>query len=211
MESSVYVPLRQQPAADVLAELAEPQGPGVPGAGALLLATAASLLSRSARVTGRQPTYEAVSEEMERDAERARALADRLLVLVDQDAQAQLRLTQARMLPSATAEEAAIRMSCVDVALQGWARLSLATLEIGVELAMLVDRVLRYGHPACLGEARLAARLLGVVTEALQDAVEVPARAASETASEAWRTEAGELVGRILPVLAALPDVPVTA
>ncbi|MEB3238111.1 MAG: cyclodeaminase/cyclohydrolase family protein [Candidatus Sericytochromatia bacterium] len=211
MDAPVFLPLRQHVAADVIAEIAEPHGPGVPGTAALLLASAASLMARSARTTARQPGYEAMVEEMDRDAERARSLGDRLLALADQDAQAQLRLSQALVLPSTTAEEVSIRHSCVDVALQGWARLPLAMLEIGVELAMLVDRVLRYGHPQCLGEARLAARLVGVVTEALTDSVEMPARAAAESAAEAWRTEAGELSGRILPVLSGLPETPVTA
>lgn len=205
------MPLAQRAFGDVLTEVAQPHGPGVPGAGALQLATVAALLARSAHTTARQAGYEAVSEEMARDAERALALAERLMVLADQDPQAQLRLSQARVLPSDTAEEAAIRQSCVDVALQAWARLALAILETGVELSVLVDRVLRYGHPACLGEARLAAGLLAIVSEALRDSVEGPARVAADPVAEAWRADAGELVGRILPTLSSLPDEPVTA
>lgn len=152
------LPSYRYPVEELIKELAEPRAPGACGAAAWMLAIAAALITKVARITLGRDGFEPVAEEMQRVASRATLLGEQCEELIDQDPTAMNRLATAAALPQGTHEEAEIWRTCVQSALKNAAQLPLLVATHGLELLGLAETVARYGAPGGFAEAALATR-----------------------------------------------------
>ncbi len=103
----------------------------VPGGGsvaALCAAQGAALACMVANLTVGKKGYEKVWEEMKRTAEKAQALKDVFMDLVDRDSEAFAKVTEAWRLPKATPEQTAARARAIEAGTQGAALVPLELL-----------------------------------------------------------------------------------
>lgn len=159
MDDDGPLPAHKQALADLLADVVKTETAGAAGVSALVAALSSALVGKVARLTAGREGFEAMTEEMQRVVSRASQLAERLSGIIDQDPQSRLRLTQAFHLPQASPDEAAIRQSCLDLALKSVVQVPMAVAEAATEVLRLAENVSRYGNPAAAPEAGLALAL----------------------------------------------------
>ena len=152
------LPSYRYPVEELLKEFSEPTPPGAGGAASLLGAIAASLVSKSARLTLGREGFDAVSEEMQRIVSRAATLGSQCEELIDQDPTAMNRLSASAALPQGTPEEQEIRRTCIQTALKNAVQIPLVVAQHSLEVLSLAEAVVRYGAPRGAAEAMLAVR-----------------------------------------------------
>ncbi|HEY9766135.1 MAG TPA: cyclodeaminase/cyclohydrolase family protein [Chroococcales cyanobacterium] len=113
---------------------------------ALMGAAAASLVSMVGRLTANRDEHEPVREEMLRVSNRAIHLSDQLQSIIDQEAQAHNRLSQAHSLPQSSSEEQKIRNDCIQIALKNYVQVPLLIAQYSFEILQLAETIIRYGY-----------------------------------------------------------------
>jgi glutamate formiminotransferase/formiminotetrahydrofolate cyclodeaminase len=143
-----------------LAQVAAPTAaPGGGSVAALAGALAAALVQMVAGLTLGRRKYAAVEPEMRDTATRAAALSTRLLGLVEADARAYERVTEAQKLPKEPLDMAARRQEAIREALLAAARVPLETAEACAAVADLAAVVAAKGNRNAVSDAGVAAFL----------------------------------------------------
>lgn len=143
---------------DVLLERfgsAEP-APGGGSAAALAGALAGNLARMVALLTVGKKNYEAVSDEAERLAGQAQAIADQLASAVEEDARSFDAVMAAMALPKATESEKAARREAMQEAFKGATLVPLATAKSCLEAGRLALRLLAIGNQNTSTDAGVA-------------------------------------------------------
>ncbi|MBU6428595.1 MAG: cyclodeaminase/cyclohydrolase family protein [Cyanobacteria bacterium REEB65] len=209
MEEERPLPAHKQVLMDLLTEIMETEAAGAAGVSALVAAVSSALVGKVAQHTAAREGFEAMNEEMQRVANRAGQLAERLAEVIDQDPQTRLRLTQAFHLPQATPDEAAIRQSCLDLALKSVVQVPLAVAESASEVLSLAENVSRYGSPAAGAEAALGLTLaIAGIKGALAAATGSLKSVDDEGFVEATRAQMAEILEKVEDLERDLSDLP---
>lgn len=165
MDRLENLPSYRYPVEELIKEISEPPPPGACAAASWLLAIAAALVTKAARLTLGREGFEPVSEEMLRVVSRASTLGGQCEELIDQDPTAMNRLAAAAALPQTSVEEAEIRRACVQSALKNASQVPMLVAQHGMELLGLAETVTRYGAPGGANEAMLAVRTAASAVE----------------------------------------------
>lgn len=211
MDEELPVPAHKQAFSDLVQDLRHPNAAGAAGASALVAAIAAGLVARVASLTVGREGFEAVSEEMQRVANRASQLAVQLAQSVDQEPQAQLRLTQAYHLPQTTPDESEIRKSCLDLAIKNAVQVPLTIAQSALEVLGLAETVSRYGNPAAAAEAGLAmATAIAAVKGALAAATGGLKAVSDDEWAEQIREQMAGMLEKVMALEGELAEMPLT-
>lgn len=159
------LPSYRYPVEDLIKEISEPPPPGACAAASWLVAIAAALVTKAARLTLGREGFEPVSEEMLRVVSRAATIGEQCEELMDQDPTAMNRLAAAAALPQTTVEETEIRRACVQSALKNGSQVPMLVAQHGMEVLGLAETVVRYGAPGGSNEAFLAVRTAASAVE----------------------------------------------
>ncbi len=192
-------------------ELRHPEAAGAAGASALIAAVAAGLAAKVAGLTAGREGFEAVTEEMLRVSNRAAQLGAQLAQAIDQDPQAQLRLTQAFHLPQTTPDETEIRRSCMDLALKNTVTVPLNVAQLALEVLGLGETVSRYGNPGAAAEAGLAmATAIAAVKGTLAAATGALRAVTDDEWTEQTREQMARMLEKVMELEGELAELPLT-
>ncbi len=169
--------------------------PGGGAASALAGALAAALAEMVGQLTVGRPRFQPVEDRMRHVVEQLRQERTELLALVDADAAAFSRVSEAYKLPRTTEEEKALRDGAIQAALHEAMRPPLRVMEIACDVLLLADEVALIGNPsvasdagcaALLGEAAVHAAALNVLANVvlLRESQEAEVARATVTALE---------------------------
>ncbi len=211
MDEEGPLPAHRQALTDLLADVVRTETAGAAGVSALVAALGSALAGKVAQLTTGREGFEAMTEEMQRVANRGSQLAEKLAAVIDQDPQIRLRLTQAFYLPQGTPDEASIRQSCLDLALKGVVQLPMAVAESAIEVMRLAETTSRYGNPAAAPEAGLAlalaiASVKGAVAAALTGLKNVE----DEVFGDNTRAQMAEMLDKVSELERELSEMPLT-
>lgn len=134
----------------------------VPGGGsvaAVCASFAAALAMMVSRLTLAKGTLDDSRDEMTRVCDNARELADRLLILAQEDSDAYMRVIGACRLPAQTAGEKALRKESISGALKAAASVPMETLRASKNLVELAGIVLKKGNLHAITDAGAALHL----------------------------------------------------
>ncbi len=169
--------------------------PGGGAASALAGALAAALAEMVGQLTVGRPRFQPVEDRMQHIVVQLRQERAELLALVDADAAAFSRVSEAYKLPRTTEEEKALRDQAIQAALHEAMRPPLRVMEIASDVLLLADEVALTGNPtvasdagcaALLGEAAVRAAALNVLANVvlLRESPEAEVARATVTALE---------------------------
>jgi len=169
--------------------------PGGGAASALAGALAAALAEMVGQLTVGRPRFQPVEDRMRHVVEQLRQERTELLALVDADAAAFSRVSEAYKLPRTTEREKALRDGTIQAALHEAMRPPLRVMEIACDVLLLADEVALIGNPsvasdagcaALLGEAAVHAAALNVLANVvlLRESQEAEVARATVTALE---------------------------
>lgn len=131
--------------------------PGGGAAAALAGALAAALAEMVGQLTTGRARFADVEVQVRSLLERARQTRERLLTLVDEDAQAYAVVAEAYRLPKADASERAERASAIQVALAAAMQPPWATMEAACDAIALAEELAAIGNPTVASDAGCAA------------------------------------------------------
>lgn len=182
--------LDQRASTQSLHEYVESVGSGdpFPGGGsvaALVAALAASLTRMVAGLTLGRPRYAAAESEMLAVAAQAQQHSVALLSLARRDSEAYAGVTDARALPTGSADLPAARTAAIQTALIAAARVPLDVAEQCEVIARLTLIVAKRGNQNALTDAGVAAALLSAAATAASYNVRVNVAALDDPASDA--------------------------
>ncbi|MEB3330438.1 MAG: cyclodeaminase/cyclohydrolase family protein [Candidatus Sericytochromatia bacterium] len=156
-------PLALTPVKTLLADVAAGgPTPGGIGLAAVTASQAAALVSLVARQTAGKPGYEPMTEEMERLQERARALAEQVLVFLDQEVEAFNQLLESVALPKGATEhdeQSTIRRDLMRNAARSYVQVPFQIHQIAMELVPMAESVARYGNRQLVADGGTALML----------------------------------------------------
>lgn len=211
MDEELPGPAHRQAFSDLVQDLKHPDAAGAAGASALVAAIAAGLAAKVAALTMGREGFEAVSEEMQRVANRATQLAGQLSQGVDQEPQAQLRLTQAYHLPQTTPDESEIRRSCLDLAVKNAVQIPVNIAQMALEVLTLAETVSRYGNPAAAAEAGLSmATAIAAVKGALAAATGGLKAVSDDDWAEQTRDQMARMLEKVMELEGELAELPLS-
>jgi glutamate formiminotransferase/formiminotetrahydrofolate cyclodeaminase len=133
--------------------------PGGGSASALVGALAAALAEMVGQLTVGRPRFQAVEDRMQHIVEQLRRARGELLALIDADAAAFLRVSEAYKLPRASEEDKATREAAIQTALHEAMRPPLRVMELACDVLLLADDVALTGNPSVASDAGCAALL----------------------------------------------------
>lgn len=147
-----------------LGDFAEQLGSSAPAPGggavaALVGALAAALAEMVGQLTVGRPRFKPVEDRMQHLIDQLRQARSELLALIDADAAAFLRVSDAYKLPRATDEEKTQRDAAVQAALREAMRPPLRMMEIASDTLLIADEVALIGNPSVASDAGCAALL----------------------------------------------------
>lgn len=134
-----------------------------PGGGCVVSlagALGAALCAMTARLTIGKEKYRSSWESMKDLEKRSEELLDRLIDLVDQDAQAYQKVIAALRLPKSTDEQRLARQESIQEAHKLAAAVPLSVLETLASLPDLLRSALDHGNPNCLTDIGVAVHLM---------------------------------------------------
>ncbi|MBM3275836.1 MAG: cyclodeaminase/cyclohydrolase family protein [Candidatus Sericytochromatia bacterium] len=211
MDEGLPLPAHKQAVSDLVGELKHPEAAGAAGVSALVAALAAGLTAKVATLTAGREGFEAVTEEMQRVANRAALLSSQLTQAIDSDPQAQLRLTQAFHLPQGTPDEGEIRRSCLDLALKNVVQVPVNIAQLALEVLGLAETVSRYGNPIAAAEAGLAmATAISSVKGALAAATGGLRSVTDDEWTETTREAMARMLEKVMELEGELAELPLT-
>lgn len=175
--------------------------PGGGSASAVAASLAAALVAMVAALSEGKPRYAAHAALHARAGEAARALAERLLALADEDADAYAGFAAALKLPRETDAERAARTAATQAAARVAAEVPLRCVEACVEVARLAEVLAGRSNVNASSDVNVAALLAeaGGRGAAANVLVNLPA-----VGDEAWATEASGQVSELLRELARI-------
>jgi formiminotetrahydrofolate cyclodeaminase len=156
--------------------------PGGGSAAALAGALSSSLCSMVSALTAGKERFRDVWPEMAEAGEASRQLTEKLIELVDQDAEAYNRVMEAVRMPKNTEEEKALREQALQEALKSACRVPLETVEAIVKVARIMESLLFKGNPNAITDVGSAGRLAWAAAHAAAYNVEVNLKAISDPA-----------------------------
>ncbi len=130
--------------------------PGGGSVSAMGGAYAAALLAMVCNLTVNKKGYEDVWEEMKDTAEKAQALKDELLAVVDEDTEAFNRVMDCFAMPKKTDEQKRARKAAVEKATQEATLVPLKALKIAEKVIALAESVVKKGNKNSLSDAGVA-------------------------------------------------------
>lgn len=211
MDEELPLPAHKQAFCDLVQDLKHPDSAGAAGASALVAAISAGLTAKVAALTVGREGFEAVAEEMQRVSNRAAQLAGQLSQGIDQEPQAQLRLTQAYHLPQTTPDESEIRRSCLDLAVKNAVMVPVNIAQLSLEVLGLAETVSRYGIPAAAAEAGLAmATAISAVKGALAAATGGLKAVTDDDWAEQTREQMARMLEKVMELEGELAQLPLT-
>jgi formiminotetrahydrofolate cyclodeaminase len=211
VDEGLPLPAHRQAVSDLVQELKHPEAAGAAGVSALVAALAAGLTAKVATLTAGREGFEAVTEEMQRVANRAALLSSQLTQAIDSDPQAQLRLTQAFHLPQATPDEGEIRRSCLDLALKNVVQVPVNIAQLALEVLGLAETVSRYGNPIAAAEAGLAmATAISSIKGALAAATGGLRAVTDDEWTETTREAMAKMLEKVMELEGELAELPLT-
>jgi len=159
--STLFVrPLLARPFGEIVDGIANGEAPvRDAGVAAVASATSAGCLVAACTDLAEQPEYQPWLLELARVLARARHLRQRLATLVDEVAQAEVKLAEARGLPARDARDGASRRAAVQVALRRALDRRLGVASIAAELAGLARETVLLGGGRDAALPRLAGTL----------------------------------------------------
>ena len=159
--STLFVrPLLARPFGEIVDGIADGEAPvRDAGVAAVASATSAGCLVAACTDLAEQPEYQPWLLELARVLARARYLRQRLATLVDEVAQAEVKLAEARGLPARDARDGASRRAAVQVALRRALDRRLGVASIAAELAGLARETVLLGGGRDAALPRLAGTL----------------------------------------------------
>ncbi|GBC59859.1 methenyltetrahydrofolate cyclohydrolase [Desulfonema ishimotonii] len=156
-----------------------------PGGGSVAAyagALAASLTVMVARLTLGREKYRDAWERMEAVIREAEPLSERLLGLLNEDAEAYNQVIAAFGLPNETETEKTARRAAVQNAFRNATRVPLETLKIVTELAAFTASVVEQGNANCITDAGTAVYLIRTAAHAAADNVRINLGSVSDRA-----------------------------
>lgn len=137
--------------------------PGGGSVAALCGALGASLSAMVAGLTSRKKEYSLVFKKMEKIGIQSQELKDKLLVLIDKDAEAFNKVMAAYKLPKKTEEEKKLREKAIEEASKGAAEVPLEVLKSSLEVLNLAEAVAKDGNKNSITDAGVSA-LMGMAS-----------------------------------------------
>lgn len=154
--------------------------PGGGSAAALAGALASSLCSMVAALTAGKERFRDVWPEMAEAGEKSRQLTEKLIELMDQDAEAYNHVMEAIRMPKCTEEEKSLREQAIQEALKSACRVPLETVRTVAETASIMESLLFKGNPNAVTDVGSAGRLAWAAAHAAAYNVEVNLRGISD-------------------------------
>lgn len=127
--------------------------PGGGSAAALTGAQGAALVSMVCNLTIGKKKYADVEEDMKEVLARSEALRAKLIELIDKDAAAFDKVSQAYSMPKSTDEEKAARRAAIQEALKGAEAVPMETVEACLEIIRLAIVAAEKGNPNVVSDA----------------------------------------------------------
>ncbi|NLI96648.1 MAG: cyclodeaminase/cyclohydrolase family protein [Synergistaceae bacterium] len=154
--------------------------PGGGSAAALAGALSSSLCSMVASLTAGKERFKDVWPEMQEAGETSRQLTEKLIELVNQDAEAYNRVMEAVKMPKTTEDEKSLREKAMQDALKSACRVPLETVETVAKVARVMESLLFKCNPNAITDVGSAGRLAWAAAHAAAYNVEVNLKAISD-------------------------------
>ena len=169
--------------------------PGGGGASACVGALASALASMVGNLTVGKKTYAAVEDDVRATLERLEHLRDKLLALIESDAQAFEPLAASYRMPKATPEEAAAKQAALQLALGPACDVPLIIMRTCAEVIDHADFLARNGSKLAVSDAGAAAVLARAAVVAASMNVYINAASMDDEArADRYRAEADRLI-----------------
>ena len=169
--------------------------PGGGGAASYVGAVASALASMVGNLTVGKKTYAAVEDDVRATLERLALLRDKLLALIESDAQAFEPLAASYRMPKATPEEAAAKQAALQLALGPACDVPLIIMRTCAEVIDHADFLARNGSKLAVSDAGAAAVLARAAVVAASMNVYINAASMDDEArADRYRAEADRLI-----------------
>ena len=169
--------------------------PGGGGASACVGALASALASMVGNLTVGKKTYAAVEDDVRATLERLALLRNKLLALIESDAQAFEPLAASYRMPKATPEEAAAKQAALQLALGPACDVPLIIMRTCAEVIDHADFLARNGSKLAVSDAGAAAVLARAAVVAASMNVYINAASMDDEArADRYRAEADRLI-----------------
>ena len=181
-------------------------GSAMPGGGsvaALCGAMGAALSAMVARLTRGRERFRNVWERMERIEETADDLAERFLLLAQEDTEAYREVIAALRLPGEGEEGKSLRDAALQEAVRKAASVPLETLRVSEKLLRMAREAVEHGNPVAVTDAGAAVHLAHAAAVVAAYNIRINLAALKDSAFvEGCKREAGEILERMEPLLA---------
>lgn len=169
--------------------------PGGGGAASYVGAVASALASMVGNLTVGKKTYAAVEDDVRATLERLALLRNKLLALIESDAQAFEPLAASYRMPKATPEEAAAKQAALQLALGPACDVPLIIMRTCAEVIDHADFLARNGSKLAVSDAGAAAVLARAAVVAASMNVYINAASMDDEArADRYRAEADRLI-----------------
>ena len=169
--------------------------PGGGGAASYVGAVASALASMVGNLTVGKKTYAAVEDDVRATLERLALLRNKLLALIESDAQAFEPLAASYRMPKATPEEAAAKQAALQLALGPACDVPLIIMRTCAEVIDHADFLARNGSKLAVSDAGAAAVLARAAVVAASKNVYINAASMDDEArADRYRAEADRLI-----------------
>ena len=168
--------------------------PGGGGAASYVGAVASALASMVGNLTVGKKTYAAVEDDVRATLERLALLRNKLLALIESDAQAFEPLAASYRMPKATPEEAAAKQAALQLALGPACDVPLIIMRTCAEVIDHADFLARNGSKLAVSDAGAAAVLARAVVAASMNVYINAASMDDEARADRYRAEADRLI-----------------
>jgi len=180
-------------------------GSATPGGGtvaALCGAMGASLSAMVARLTLGREEFRKAWERMEQVQEEADELAERFLLLAQQDTDAYREVIAALKLPRETEGEKSLREKALQKAMKKAASVPLETLRLSERLIGIAQEAVEHGNPVTLTDAGAAVHLAHSAARVAAYNVRINLSTLNDNSFvEGCKREVEEILGRMEPLL----------
>jgi formiminotetrahydrofolate cyclodeaminase len=181
-------------------------GSAMPGGGsvaALCGSMGAALSAMVARLTLGREKFRGVWERMERIEETADDLAERFLLLAQEDTEAYQEVIAALRLAGEGKEGKSLRDAALQEAMKKATCVPLETLRVSEKLLRMAREAVEHGNPVAVSDAGAAVHLAHAAAEVAAYNVRINLAALKDNSFvERCKREAGEILARMEPLLA---------
>jgi formiminotetrahydrofolate cyclodeaminase len=181
-------------------------GSAMPGGGsvaALCGSMGAALSAMVARLTLGREKFRGVWERMERIEETADDLAERFLLLAQEDTEAYQEVIAALRLAGEGKEGKSLRDAALQEAVKKATSVPLETLRVSEKLLRMAREAVEHGNPVAVTDAGAAVHLAHAAAEVAAYNVRINLVAVKDNSFvERCKREAGEILARMEPLLA---------